>query len=95
MESSCVILTNGIYSESFPISRSIRQGGVLSMLMMAAAFSDLHTSLDPHRNLGLTYHASYLGSPAFADDVVIMSNTMKGLQTMIDNTHTHMPIDGD
>ena len=89
MESSCVILTNGIYSESFPISRSIRQGGVLSMLMMAAAFSDLHTSLDPHHNLGLTYHTSYLGSPAFADDVVIMSNTMKGLQTMIDNTHTY------
>ena len=87
--STCVVLTNGMCSDKFSISRSIRQGGVLSMLMMTIAFYDIHTSIDPDYDYGLAHGNTYLGTPAFADDIVALSYTRNGLQSMLNNAHTY------
>ena len=91
--SKCTIFTNGFYSDEFTITRSIRQGGVLSMLMMAVAFYDIHTFMDPQYDHGVAHGNVYLGTPACADDVMAFSLTKSGLQDMLDNA-THTPSDG-
>ena len=60
--STCSVLINGTYSDTFHISRSIRQGGVMSMFMMAVAFCDIHTSVDPDYDQGLAFGDNYLGT---------------------------------
>jgi hypothetical protein len=87
--STCVVLTNGVYSDKFTITRSIRQGGVMSMLMMAVAFSDIHSSIDPDYEYGLAHGNTYLGTPAYADDLAALSSTKNGLQTMLNNAHRY------
>jgi hypothetical protein len=87
--STCVVLVNGVYSDEFNISRSIRQGGILSMLMMTVAFYDIHSHIDPDYEHGLAHGDIYLGSPAFADDIALMSYTKNGLQTMLDNAYEY------
>ena len=89
MNSSCIVLNNGVYSDKLQITRSIRQGGVLSMLMMAFAFCDIHSYIDPGLDLGIAHGDTYLGTPAYADDIVLMSNTKNGLQTMLDNAYQY------
>ena len=86
--STCSVLTNGSYSV-FEISRSIRQGGVISMFMMAVAFCDMHTSVDPGCDNGLAHGNTYLGTPAYADDLAILGVTPQGLQTMLTNVHMY------
>ena len=87
--STCSVLTNGSYSDGFEISRSIRQGGVISMFMMAVAFCDIHTSVDPGCDNGLAHGNTYLGTPAYADDLAILGVTPQGLQTMLNNVHMY------
>ena len=54
------------------------------MLVMAITFGDIHFHLDPHYDNGISHGNTYLGSVAYADDIVIMSGTYQGLQTMLD-----------
>ena len=89
VNSTCVVYTNGVSSDPFTISRSIRQGGVLSMIMMAVAFHDIHYHMDSEYEHGIAYGNTYLGSAAFADDIVLMSNTKDGLQAMLDESYTY------
>jgi hypothetical protein len=92
--SKCVVLSNGIYSDTFSISRGIRQGGVLSMVMMTVAFCDIHSSIDPECDHGLAHGNTYLGTPTYADDLVVLSYTATDSKPCL-ITHIHTLVCGD
>jgi len=81
--SSCRVYINGQMSESFTISRSIKQGGILSMLNLCIYMYDFHDYIDPTRQYGLYCNDNYVGSPSYADDIMLMSATKHGLDTMM------------
>jgi exonuclease III len=83
----CTILFNGVLSEPFKISRSIKQGGILSMLFFAVSFYDVHDFVKQNNSsspvLGLECGSVYIGSPAYADDLALMCDTVNGLNEML------------
>jgi hypothetical protein len=81
--SSCRVSLNGQISESFTIGRSIKQGGVLSMLNLCIFMSDFHEFVDERSQYGIYCNGVYLGSPSFADDIMLMSPTKHGLEHMM------------
>jgi len=84
MDSTCMVLANGLTSQLFAISRSIKQGGMISMLNFCIYLMDVHQFLDQNSDCGLTVQDLYLGSPVLADDILVMSHTKAGLDNMID-----------
>jgi len=81
--STCSVLCNGKLSYDFTISRSIKQGGVFSMYAFCIFFHDVHKFVDINETCGLKYKDVYIGSPALADDLVLLSSTKNGLDTMM------------
>jgi len=83
--STCSLFFNGELSNDFAITRSIKQGGVFSMYAFCIMFSDVHQHVDEHKRYGLYYRDIYIGSPALADDLTLLSSTKTGLDTMMQN----------
>jgi exonuclease III len=81
--SSCRVYVNGQISEPFTISRSIKQGGILSMLNLCIFMCDIHEYVDERRDRGLKCNDVYVGSPSYADDLMLMSGTKQGLDKMM------------
>ena len=81
--SCCRVCLNGEISEAFNITRSIKQGGILSMLNFCIYTHDIHNDIDIQRKHGLFCKNVYVGSPAYADDIVLLSPTKHGLDNMI------------
>jgi endonuclease/exonuclease/phosphatase family metal-dependent hydrolase len=84
---SCCVYLNGQISESFNVSRSIKQGGIMSMLNLCIFMNDVHQFVDPDLKLGIRCHDLYLGSLSYADDLILMSNTKHGLDNMMKNAY--------
>jgi hypothetical protein len=87
--SSCRVCINGEISEPFNITRSIKQGGILSMLNFCIYTHDIHNDIDMQRKHGLFCNNVYVGSPAYADDIVLLSPTKHGLDRMIANAWSY------
>ena len=77
-----VVLYDGHLSEPFGITQGIKQGGVLSMFLFTVAVMDIHDYVDQASD-GLCVAGMKLGSPAYADDIVLLSNTKSGLTRMM------------
>jgi hypothetical protein len=83
--SNCRVCFNGHVSDAFNITRSIKQGGILSMINLCIFMYDIHNSIDEHSDLGLCCNDIYVGSPTFADDVMLLSSTKNNLDKMMAN----------
>jgi len=81
--SKCSLLYHGRLSDSFQISRSIKQGGVLSMYIFCIFFYDVHKFIDERQMYGLMYKDIYIGSPTLADDILLLSSTKHGIDVMM------------
>jgi hypothetical protein len=81
--STCSLFFNGKLSTDFTISRSIKQGGVFSMYAFCIMFYDVHSFIDPNKIHRLSYRDVYIGSPALADDLTLLSCTKHGLDTIM------------
>ena len=86
--SSCRICLNGEMSDCFNITRSIKQGGILSMLNFCIYIHDIHKCIDAQYKYGLYCEQIYVGSMAFADDIVLLSPTKNGLDNMLSSAWT-------
>ena len=75
---------NGELSSPFSINRSIKQGGILSMLNLCVYLHDFHNVVDPENKYDLSCGDLYIGSPCFADDVMLMSGSKHGLNNMME-----------
>ena len=85
--SCCCVYLNGQVSDSFTISRSIKQGGIMSMLNLCIFMNDIHQFVDPDMKFGIRCHDLYLGSLSYADDLILMSHTKRGLDNMMENAY--------
>ena len=81
--SRCMVLANGITSETFNISRSIKQGGMMSMMNCCIYIADIHQYIAGDDNCGLKVDDIVVVSPTLADDIMLMSPTKHGLDVMI------------
>ena len=83
--SKCSVMLNGEFSSPFSISRSIKQGGMLSMLLFCIAHHDVHTEVAKRPAHRIIYNNVDVSSLSYADDTLLMSNTVNGLQYMLTN----------
>ncbi len=55
------------------------------MLNFGLALHDIHDTIDPTKQFGLFCDDIYIRSPAYADDILMLSNIKHGLDNMITN----------
>ena len=77
--SMCSVLWNGQPSRTISISRGVKQGGVLSPLLV-----ELENS-----GLGARLGNIYTGAPMYADDLALIATSPVELQTMLDIVQTY------
>ena len=72
---------NNIKSEMFSCSNGVKQGGVLSPILFAIYVDDLLNTLRLNGN-GCHVNTMFCGAFAYADDIVLLSPTVYGLNNM-------------
>ena len=73
---------NGNYSAEFNIKNGVKQGAVLSALLYCVYVDDLFLRFRKNRQ-GCWINGEFLGIFGYADDDVLLSPTLDGLQNMI------------
>ena len=76
------------HSECFPIGNGVKQGGILSPLLFNVYMDDL--SLQLHRQpIGCSVGGTVVNHMLYADDIVLFAPSAKGLQKLLDLSHTY------
>ena len=79
----CMRIKWGSYfSDTFNVFNGVKQGGVLSPILLIAYFNDLFKRLR-HSQLGCHIGNMYVGSLGYADDLTMLSPTLSGLKSML------------
>ena len=84
---SCVKY-QGLQSECFDVLQGTRQGGKSSPIFYLAYINGLINELRDS-GLGMCMYDMKLGSPTVADDMVLISFSLNGLQTMMDICYSY------
>ena len=87
--STACVSVQGNRSGNFEISRSIKQGGLLSTFYFVVFYNDIHSAVKKGATQALTFNDKDLSSPTMADDTLLLSMTVRGLQTMISNAYSY------
>jgi hypothetical protein len=72
-------------SEEFNISQGVRQGSILSPYLYNIYTEFLLSSLEKESVVGTTLHGVFTGIVMYADDIILLSPTISGLQTLADH----------
>jgi hypothetical protein len=80
---SSALLTDAGLSDWFPISSGTRQGAVLLPFLFSLLLSPLVDKLHAH-NTGIDFFGERIGCFMFADDIVLIADSAKSLQAMLD-----------
>jgi hypothetical protein len=82
LHQSGIVSWNGSLSHRFPIRNGVRQGGVLSPYLFAIY---IDTIVDRLREscCGCYFGLSYVGILIYADDMVLLSPSLRGLRRMV------------
>ena len=76
------------HSEFCPIGNGVQQGGILSPLLFNVYMDDL--SLQLHRQpIGCSVGGTVVNHMLYADDIVLFAPSAKGLQKLLDLSHTY------
>ena len=76
------------HSEFSPIGNGVKQGGILSPLRFNVYMDNL--SLQLHRqSIGCSVGSTVVNHMLYADDVVLFAPSAKGLQKLLDFSHTY------
>ena len=70
-------------SKSFRITNGVKQGAVLSAILFCVYIDELITKLRRNKT-GCWIDGNFVGIIVYADDIVVLSPTLGGLQEMID-----------
>ena len=79
---SCIAKWNGASSDSFSVSNGVRQGAVSSAVLFSVYIDDLILLLKKSR-LGCEIDGIYFGIFIYADDILLLSASRMGLQSMV------------
>ena len=79
----CNVTWGNRYSTNFSVSNGVRQGAISSAILFAVYIDEI---LDILRSsgFGCHIHGVFFGAMVFADDIILLSATITGLQTMVD-----------
>ena len=83
--SKAYILKDGFKSSIFKTTTGVKQGGPVSALLFALYIEDLVAELDK-TGIGIKIGNININIPLYADDIVLISNTKKEMQIMLDLT---------
>ena len=93
-DQACVKLSFNV-SETFTVNQGVKQGCILSPLLFNIFISDLQDKLDLENNEPVEIAPNILCScMIWADDLLMLSRSEEGLQTMLDNLHTFSESNG-
>ena len=73
---------NGVISTNFSVSNGVRQGGVLSPILFNVYIDELLLRLKQH-DFGCHIGNRFVGGLCYADDLKILSPSVRGLQKMV------------
>ena len=77
-----------VFSERYTIEEGLRQGCILSPSLFSLFLMDLADELE-RRGLGVKVTGTWMGACFFADDIVLMAESSKELQYMLDVVYKH------
>ena len=80
---SVVVCWNGHCSSPIKVTRGTRQGGLSSPFLFNVVYRGLIDALD-NMNCGITINGSRYNVLCYADDILLASTTVSGLQSLID-----------
>ena len=86
---SCHVNWAGIKSDSFKVSNGIRQGAVLSPTLFSIYINDLFELLSCS-GFGCYINNMFYGLVGYADDLVLLSPDLQGLQILFNKTKTFL-----
>ena len=72
-----------MYSDRFTVDAGVRQGGILSPLLFNVFIDSLIDKLQQSGH-GICIGKNFFGCIVYADDILIISKTICGLQCMLD-----------
>jgi len=84
---SCV-RWNNVLSEPFRVNQGVRQGDVLSPFLFNIYVDDL-IALVESTGIGCHVASEYIGVIMYADDILLLSASVSGLQSMLDICHSY------
>ena len=80
---NCCVRWNNHESSCFRISNGVRQGASISPLMFAVYIDELFIKLQDS-GFGCYINNQFMGAAGYADDIVLLSPSRAGLQSMVD-----------
>ena len=86
---SCSVKWNGSLSSRFTVTNGVRQGAVSSPILFSVYIYDLFTVLRSS-GLGCRLNGHFLGCFGYADDLLLLSASRSGLQSMINKCSEFM-----
>ena len=89
MQQVCKVEWNGQVSNSFNVYNGVRQGAVLSPTFFSIYINELFSILKSS-GLGCYIKNCFYGIVGYADDLVLLSPDIKGLQYMLDITSNYL-----
>ena len=75
---------NGCVSEEFSLSQGVRQGSVLSPHLYNIYTEELLKDIEVNSKSGTSLYGHYTGITMYADDIILRSTTLNGLQKLVD-----------
>jgi len=85
---SAVVRWNHVFSDKFFVLGGVRQGGVLSPVLFNLYVDELILQLE-HDGYGCSIGGTFFGCVMYADDVLLLSASVNGLQLMINTCSTY------
>ena len=79
---SCNVKWNGSCSDPFTVTNGVRQGAVSSPILFSLYINDLFSVLQSS-GLGCCLNGLYYGCFGYADDLLLLSASRSGLQSMV------------
>jgi hypothetical protein len=79
---SACVRWNGVFSASFSVIAGVRQGGILSPVLFAIYIDDIVNQL-AKMNYGCMIGGQYIGCILYADDIILLSQSVTCMQLMI------------
>ena len=84
----CQVRWDNHYSNWFPVSAGVRQGGVLSAVLYSIYVNDLIHILQTS-GIGCYFLNRFAAAFFYADDMAVIAPSIKGLQKMLDLCHLY------
>ena len=76
------------FSEEIHVNNGVRQGGIISPLVFNVYMDNLSCKLNS-LNIGCCFNTVIINHLMYADDLVLVAPSVKGLQTMLDITYDY------